>query len=793
MKIDKIYNNGDLSIRSYHACKYNEIDTITDLKYYYSKHQTFINFRNCGKKSNLELIDLCNTYPYVEIPSLKIIIQKLNRPQRQVINQFIKITTSNLKVRGRNAITMYIGKPLKVSDFLIKIFDREDFQVAKINNIGKAYIPELKTYLDKLKTFINEVSNISSEKKLVSLSNKFLIQHTFSIDVIPDEILENQSIIKLCEFLILKNAFFKPDYNTIFYNTIDVFNSECKTLDETAINTNLTRERVRQIRQRCFVELENKISFLKNFEDDFYQNYEIDISENFIILTNEKVEEINFLYDTNISRNFLIYIFSVYLSEQFSINGNLDDVLIPKQMNARNRHNWKNIYIISKEIKKEIDIDKICEDIYKRQLETINETYKFNFKSYLSRFLLTENFRILEEIKDYCEVIINEEFDLFLDLNDNIVFSRTNKKTLPEYITEILEELGEPTTVEDIYAKLEYKNPKLTKSAEALRGSCQRAKNLIYFGRSSTYGLKKWEKEKENIKGGTIRSIVKEYLDNSSTPLHISEITNYVLKFRPKSNEHSIIQNLKLDNSKVFKFFQNGFVGVFGKKYESSFVFLNSHLKPIPRDWEDSYKLITDFIEQNGMLPRSTKNHPKSEQRLYRWLNNQKNKINENRLNLNQTNRINEIFSENYTKPIANIETKYERLIEFIETHKRLPKRSVTVEKKLANFYGRQLKLLSENKLNKDKGDKIRDIKNNFKTNPEAPVKKINSKETKYDLLLDFVKSNNSLPSSNNEYYYLNKFFFKQQNQFYLMDEAIKKRYLEIKNLLNKNYENTRN
>lgn len=578
MTISKIYSNGNLSVRSYRACRYNAIETIEDLKKYYSKNETFTKFRNCGKKSSLELIELCNAYPDISMPqdiisnenSLKYKIQKLNRPQRQVVNQFIKITTSNLKVRGRNAITSYIGKSLKLSDFLIKIFDREDFKVAKIKNIGKGYIPELERYLDKIKTFINEVSNISSEKKLVSLNNKFLIQHTFSIDEIPDEILENQSIIKLCEFLILKNAFFKPHYTTIFHNTIDIFNFDCKTLDETAIITNLSRERVRQIRQRCFGELENKISFLKNFEDDFYQNYDIDISENFIILTDEKAEEINFLYDTNISRNFLKYIFSVYLSEQFSINGNLDDVLIPKQFNARNRHNWKNIYIISNVIKKEIDIDKICEDVNNRLLETINETYKFNFKSYLSRFLLTENFRNLEKIKDYCEVVINEEFDLFLDLNDNIVFSKTNKKTLPEYITEILEEFGEPTTVEDIYAKLENKYPNLTKSAESLRGSCQRANNLIYFGRTSTYGLKKWEKEKENIKGGTIKDIVYEYLVKKKKLIHIQELLQEIHKYRKKTNERNVITNLKLDPQKQYKIYNQSFIGLNSLEYSSN-------------------------------------------------------------------------------------------------------------------------------------------------------------------------------------------------------------------------------
>ena len=574
MTIDKIYSDGNLSVRSYHACKYNEIESILDLKSYYLKHRTFTKLRNCGEKSNLELIRLCKEHQDASIPkdtetkenTLIDKIQKLNRLQRQVINQFIKITTSNLKVRGRNAITSYIGETLRLNDFSIKIFGRDDFQISKIKNIGKGYIPELELYLDKIKAFINEVSIIINEDELVSLNNNYLIQNVYSIDNIPNEILQSQSILKLCEFLILENAFFKKDYTTIFINTINVFNSNCKTLDETALITNLTRERVRQIRQRCFLEISNKIEFLKNFEDDLYQNYEIDIDENLILIKDEINDEINFLYDTNFSKNFLIYIFSIYLSNDFTIIGNVEDVLIPKQFNARNRHNWKNIYLIKKEVQEKIDLNKLCEDISLRQQEKINETYTFNFKSYLSRFLIEDDFRILEFIKDDCETIIFEEFNLFLDLDENIVFERTTIKKLPEYISEILEELGEPTTVEDIYTKLEHKYPKLTKSAEALRGSCQRADNLIYFGRSSTYGLKKWETEKENIKGGTIKDIIIDFLQDKNEPVHIIVVLEHLNKFRENKDSRSVITNLKVDPMKRFILYKQGFIGLKIKK-----------------------------------------------------------------------------------------------------------------------------------------------------------------------------------------------------------------------------------
>ena len=803
MTINKIYSNGNLSARSYHACKYNEIETIAELKNYYSKYKTFTKLRNCGEKSSLELIELCNAYPDVSIPkgivtnenTLKIKIQKLNRPQRQVINQFINITTSNLKVRGRNAITSYIGKSLSLSDFLIKIFDREDFQVAKIKSIGKGYIPELELYLDKIKVFINEVSNIINEKKLVSLNNKFLIQNTYSIEDIPNETLQSQSIIKLCDFLILKNAFFKADYTIIFHNTINVFSSNCKTLDETAIKTNLTRERVRQIRQRCFEEIENKISFLKNFQDDFYQNYDIDITENFIILTDEKIKEINFLYDTKFSKNFLNYIFSVYLSEQFSINGNLEDVLIPKQFTARNRHNWKNIYLIKKELKEEIDINKICEDINTRLQERINETYKFNFKSYLSRFLLTENFNLLEDIKDYCEIILNEEFDLFLDLDDNIVFNRNTIKTAPEFAFEALDELGKPSKVEDIYLKIAELFPGFKTDSNKVRASLKRKDGFVPIGRKSVYGLQKWENELDNFKGGTIRSIVKEYLDNSSTPVHISEITKYVLQYRPKTNEHSIIQNLKLDESKMFKFFENAVIGVSGKKYESSFIILNSKSRPIKRTWEESYKVLTDFIAQNKRLPLSS-NCPESEEILYRWFNIQKSKINLEELNEIKIKLLNEVlhkFPNRTTRNRSKGTYNLDYLLKFIETNKRLPKATIQEEQKLYNFFYRKRKLYQNKELSVEEYEVVEKILNQH----SSQLRSKSSLPNRYETLLNFVKENKRLPSATYENEQnLYQFFYKQR-KLYEMDELnneLTTLFLSIaKEIQNMKYENTRN
>ena len=103
-----------------------------------------------------------------------------------------------------------------------------------------------------------------------------------------------------------------------------------------------------------------------------------------------------------------------------------------------------------------------------------------------------------------------------------------------------------------------------------MRGSINSCKEIIFFGRTSTYGLKRWEKENPLIKGGTIRDIVEEYLLKFEEPKHISEIIIYVNKFR-NTNERNIITNLLLDKSGRFIVYKDaGFIGLTIKNYDDN-------------------------------------------------------------------------------------------------------------------------------------------------------------------------------------------------------------------------------
>ena len=576
MTIDEIYKKEEISVRSYHVCKYNELHSVSDLKKYYYKNKSFEKLRNCGRKSDEELIDICNKYQdeYIENREtetkkenpLKTIISELTRVQREVINRFIFVNTNSLSVRSKNAILLHLKNNLKVKSFTEKILLSESFNVQNIKYVGAKCVPEIEVYISIIKDFIFEVSQKRDENYLIALKNKFLIQRTFDIPLVPAEILESESIFQLTDFLLKQNAFFDKTQTIIVKQALKLFNNQKElTLDEIAEQVDLSRERVRQIRKLCLDDLFNKLLFISNFNDDLFQKYSIDVESMYVEINTDILNKINQSNNTNFSREFASYILSAYLTDSFAMVGNYEDVLQPKYFNARNRHNWNNFYLVEKELASEIDFTSLTNDISNRINDRIEESYSFNFKSYISKFLTNNNIDILDLLFPICEKIINEEFQLYLDLEENINFKRNTTKQVYEYAFEALEDLGKPSKVKEIFEKVIELHPQYATSESGIRASMKRSNGFVPIGRKSVFGLKKWESELENFKGGTIKDVIVDFLEKQNEPIHIGKILEHLGKYRQGKEARSVTTNLKVDPMKRFIIYNQSFIGLRSK------------------------------------------------------------------------------------------------------------------------------------------------------------------------------------------------------------------------------------
>jgi hypothetical protein len=823
MTINEIFLKDEISVRAFNTCTDNEIETISELIEYYNTYGSFKHFRNCGKKTDSELISICLKYfdsenvnentndlfsnnniieflsefderkltivdnfikteflnlsvkssnalnkfltgditiksiknkifrdnyfnlnriddigarsiPEVgfflkEIKSLIIdisknntekdfeshfvkentnninyFIEKLNRSQRQIINNYISILTKQLSVRSKNAISNFLGSEPNLYLLSNSIYSKLMFNVNSIKKIGEVSIPEINTYLNEIKNFIIEVYNKSEENELALLELKYLLKSQFNNLDLSLHLQDNNSILKLVNVLIEGNHLFNPTDTIILKKTLKIYNdSVFLKLEKIGKDIGLSGERVRQKRNSIFDKLNSKLQFFQIFEKSFLSKYYIKNDDDFIIITDETSGFINSVDGTNFSKQFLTFIFNLFYKDDYYIVGNVEDVLILSDSKARNRHSWQNIFLVKNDFFHGFDINQLIEDVDFRICERKDETYKFNFKSYLSRFLKIDDYTLLNRVAPICEKIIFEEFNLFLSLDEEIIFERNTIKTIPEYAYEALESLGKPSHVSDINRQLKVLYPEFEKTIS--NTNLKREFGFVPFGRQSVFGLKKWENESENIKGGTIRDIVEDYLLNFKEPQNIKDIADHVLFYRSDTNEKSIYYNLKAEENNRFLFFKKGFVGLRNQIYKDlKYELLVDNDIISKKTWEENFEDLLVFISKNNRLP-SSMNCPEEEIKLNRWLNVQRSKINRGILEEKKNKLLTDlILNSDIIKSKTSIfnNQQYINLREFIINYGRLPSANRDNETKLYAFWYKQRKLYEENSLNID-------------------------------------------------------------------------------------------
>jgi hypothetical protein len=698
MTLEEIYLKEDVSLRAINTCKVEGLYDLQAISEFYKANSTFLSLRNCGKRTNRELIDLCNKYDsniniftnenqYFTAPAnlgsneikslnnfirfefellsvrsknilrdildnnfdilnfieklhldkhfdiykvrnvgvktaeeIQCLIKKveililqsaemdfdpvhdqlgengdldnttnLTQGQISIINNFIVSEYAKLSVRVRNSLNDLLDYDLDFRNFSDKILLSEDFAFYRLRNIGAKSVVEFDQFITLVIDYLREIKDDTDQSLLhPSIISYFAVNrssydsYTSIFQLVDDFINQNKIYKKANEKLIFQEGF------KIYANTQEI------TLEKLGEILNLTRERIRQIRNRIITEIPHKFQFIKEFKEDLFEKYNIDLGGHIIIIDSDRIELVNKLNKTSLSHEFITFLIYIYLSDEFDLIGEIDNVLLPKYFNSRERYNWNNFYLVNKKVSYLFNFNDFANDLNKRLNERIVETYNFNFKSYVSNFSTASNSATLNILSEVAEYILNNEFGIYIDINDSINFYRNKPIQLHELAIEALEKLGKPSTLEEIYNVI--KSSRITKSKESLRSSLHRSPEIICFGRSSTYGLKKWELERDDIKGGTIKNIILEYLQKNNNPVHILELLHEVHKYRERTNAKNIITNLKFDSQNQFIIYNQSFIGLSGKTYNSSLTFLPKFLG----------RTITTYIKQQKSINRIT-------------------------------------------------------------------------------------------------------------------------------------------------------------------------------------------
>ena len=465
--IEELKDLEDLSERTKNVCIEDSLDTLYKLVHYYQLNSSFLSIRNCGLKTNKELIEMAEKY-----------------------------------------IRLYnIGKgDLDLSSDVRKFETLRFYCFTKLTIPSAQMEPYKEAFLNKTFPFFRFISLII--ENLLNERERFIFERNFGFI---------QGTKKL-------------------------------TLQSIGDKYGITRERVRQIAQKIPQKLEKALaSFAGEYEG--YFSYNIKMRRDLLLIDASTAEIMNQKEALNFSPKF--YAFAFVILQRKILYGFQDIDLINK-----------NYYLVSNKYSALFDFKAYFNDLTERTSSRIEQTYSIDFDEYIKRYML-QNFEDEEKdkLKYICRKIAVQEFQIPIDKNQ-LLFKRNTLIKLSEYINDILHAAGKPMRLVDIARELRGKSPRMPPNLESLRSTILSIPDVSAIGKTSTYSLDKWN----DVKTGTIKEIVREYLLVQNKPMHISDITVYVNQFR-KTSDKNIYSNLKLDKNKSFMFFKKGFIGLSDMTY----------------------------------------------------------------------------------------------------------------------------------------------------------------------------------------------------------------------------------
>lgn len=661
ISLEQLTKIENLSVRSSNVCEWNELKDLTAILSYYWENNDFLGLRNCGQKSNIELIELCKRYenfvikPVITVPEnpLQKQLENLTVRQKQILINIINSQHKELSNRANNVINVFTNSDKSLSG-LYEILINPDY-IKNFRNVGRKTEGELKGFFKNIRDQLELICFFKDEKELnielfsTYLKRKFELEKDVLNEIFMNYNFENgHPLFKTLNTLIKREIIYKNKEKEVFENGLNFWQgNEARTLDEIAELCNITRERTRQIRIKLLDELRYKLAFIKGFELEALNLYGIDFTTDFVIITDELVIEINEKEKNTFNHLFMNLIFSFLYENTIKLVGNIESVACVSAKARGLPHCWHSTYLINNELFNLFDFEAFVNDVDRRLSERIEEDYSFHFETYLFKFLKVEYSEELGRIIPVTEHILFNEFDISVDIMDNIVFNRNTIKQVYEYVYEALEALGEPSKVSAICKKVIEIYPDYNTDENSIRAAMQRKRGFISFGRTSTYGLKEWEEEKD-IRGGTIRDITEEFLISQNEPKHIDEITDYVNRYR-ETTAKNIYVNLKMEENNRFVFFSGMIIGIKSKNYQNIGLIETGNIETVRRLWEDNFSILESFINSNNRLPYS--NTDEHEAKLYRFLNLQLRKSSKEKISKQKIEMIDTLVSPyNYVK-----------------------------------------------------------------------------------------------------------------------------------------------
>lgn len=463
-----------------------------------------------------------------------------------------------LSVRSKNVLNAFLqgNYPNK----LFEIIDDENFDFKTLPRAGKRTAIELSLLFSRLRSFLEDYSQDSNK----SLTRQRINQQ---FKFVPAKVIRNGKTSEnpLDYFFQIIDNNLKQKERKVFKNLIE----NDVSIENLPAILDLSYERVRQIIK---IKIPDKIQSVTHY---LVSNFDFEISNTlpneYIKLENDDLQK---LLGSGVfmplNQRFIKYFGNTFFScfnyfilfEGEALMDSIGTNHFRYEKFKKNRVANKT-WLINENFFPQKMLRELAFNINKKVTSRINKNLKIGW---------TEIGDINDRQKEFLKIFFLNEFNIYS--NGQIInINRNTKIKTFEYIIIALEELNKMSSVNEVLTKIYelFPQKKGKFNENSVRVNITKHKDIFIYERRqhSLYGLKEWELTK-GVKGGTIKNLVKEYLEKQKKPCHISDIAEFVLDYRRNSNENSILTNLSLDPQNRFKFYKGGIIGLNESKNSES-------------------------------------------------------------------------------------------------------------------------------------------------------------------------------------------------------------------------------
>ena len=587
-------------------------------------------FRNCGQLTFKEIISLQKALKHESYDEDKLTVRLSEKNQPSLkhslpsnIDELLplfKSSTKDLSTRSKNRIIWLLGE---CNNSLKSFYERicEPECISSIPTIGSKSIPEIKDFFLRTRLFLEQFpdeESVSSrvkefliispsvlgltEKAMVLLREKEKSLGYFPIFASIQMYLENQS----------------PEEKSLINGCFKIYKGQkLSSRNEIASLLKLTKERVRQKRNKLFEKLSEYLNS--------YVSLGIIANNPYRYQMTHYEDDINKQEGTNFNLNFVTWVLGS-LYEDIRLIGD------PIKSICGYFEKEYFLFVVPNKLTGLFDFEAFIENLDNKMREKRRSEERVNLKSLINahlkvRFCEDE----LLEIENTCRSILYLHYPVEVDMGD-VLFPQNSYKTNSFILEEILRSTGRPMSLTELIEEYLYEYPEREASESSLRSTINSNNNIVSLGRSSTYALSEWNNSE--WRGGTIRSFVKEFIDSTPDRCGSTEaITEYVLQFRPETNEQSIVTNINSDPDKTFVlFFKDGerYFGYANTKYPLDFFPFESDSRTATNN-SIYFPKFLHFVEEHHRFPFK-KGATEEERYLFHFWQKQEEKIKRNKL-----------------------------------------------------------------------------------------------------------------------------------------------------------------